>query len=185
MVCFGDSTRRTSRLPLLVGGGGAAPPVGEGGGDGVHEVLVHRGLVDVHHASSRLERVFLLLWLTRRRCCYEDRSAERETVDRVRDVQRRVDAAQLRQTQHVADPSGHDEHVTLHLRDRNHTFQTAAALHPALPLVQVVEAGALRGARDDLTHVPSLLAICIDEVLAAVATGGLVARSEAIATLWI
>ena len=65
MVCFGDSTRRTSRLPLLVGGGGAAPPVGEGGGDGVHEVLVHRGLVDAHHASSRLERVFLLLWLTR------------------------------------------------------------------------------------------------------------------------
>ena len=184
-MCFGDSTHHPSLLPVLVGVGGATPPVGEGGGDGVHEVLVHRGLVDVHHTSSRLERVFLLLLLTRRCCCYEDRSAERETVDRVRDVQSRVDAAQLRQTQHIADPSGYDEHVTLHLRDRNHAFQTTAALHPTLPLVQIVEAGTLRGARDDLTHVPSLLAICIDEVLAAVATGGLVARSEAIATLWI
>lgn len=88
--------------------------------------------------------------------------------------------------------AGDDEHVTLHLAHVKVTLHTTALLHAVLPLLDEVVSLALRIHSKQLTdlrrclenaiHIPVLVLVRADEILAAVATLAFPSRAETVAT---
>ena len=88
--------------------------------------------------------------------------------------------------------AGDNEHVSLHLTHVKVTLHTTPLLHAVLPLLDEVVSLALRVYAKQLTdlrrrlenaiHIPVLVLVRVDEVLAAVATLTFPSRTETVAT---